>query len=535
MKRIFILFLLLHLLLAASAQRPYAGGYHVYYGNLHNHSSISDGSGSCNDAYNYAKNVSHQDFFSLADHCISVSSSEWTLMKNTADAYNEDGVFTTFWGFEWSSNSLYGHITVLGSDDYCTALSLSTNTFTKLCNWMNSRNCVALFNHPGRENDVGLEFNHFTSTPSDKFVGMELWNKGNGFSTWYYNDGYFSGDGGLGFFDEALTRGWYIGACGNEDNHDGDWGVREAKFAILSSELTRHHIWEALEMRRFFSTLDRNIEMSFKIHGHEMGSKLISGTYNGEIELHDADNENFVKVELLKNGQVVQTFNINDTNPLIPLQNLVGDHGDYFYIRAKQQDGDEAISSPVFFDDNLTENHLPAVQITYPTHGQTTASGILNITADAFDTAGFVKRVQFYVDDVCIGSDTTQPYSISYDFVNETTYNIKAMAFDDLGAVAFSEPHTLIISNSSGIVPSNATETPLLILLSEQGSDYLLLTGTSSVESYEIYAINGMLVQEGLLYPETRLNISSAMLNSGIYLIRLKSKPTVKSIRFFVP
>ncbi len=47
--------------ISSYAQQPSIGGFNVYYGHLHNHSSISDG-GAVNtpdNAYNYAKNTGH--------------------------------------------------------------------------------------------------------------------------------------------------------------------------------------------------------------------------------------------------------------------------------------------------------------------------------------------------------------------------------------------------------------------------------------------------------------------------------------------
>ena len=64
--------------------------------------------------------------------------------------------------------------------------------FEGLVVWLASRpDGIAFFNHPGNENTSGLEFNHFTTTPSDQIVGIDLFNRGDGFSNYYYNDGYY--------------------------------------------------------------------------------------------------------------------------------------------------------------------------------------------------------------------------------------------------------------------------------------------------------------------------------------------------------
>jgi len=324
-----------------------AAAYNVYYGHLHNHSNVSDGTGTPAQAYAYARDTAGLDFFSLADHDSGISSTEWTTIKSTADTYNSDGSFVALWGFEWSSGGNYGHVTVIGTDDYCSAGSTATDTFTELVTWLDARSGVAFFNHPGREDDLSREFSHFTTAPSDKFVGMELFNKADDFDTYYYNDGYYTNDGSKSFFDEALSRGWDIGAAGGDDNHTATWGTAtDYRLAVLATAKTRAAIMEAMQARRMFSTLDKNLTLSFTLAGAEMGSVLDPATHALRIEANDANGETFTTVQLIKNGAVAQTWNPNQAHPIIT-GNVTASAGDYYYVKVTQQDGDEAISSPI--------------------------------------------------------------------------------------------------------------------------------------------------------------------------------------------
>ena len=47
---------------------PSIGGYNVYYGQFHSHTEVSDGSGTPDDAYRYARDTAKLDFFSISDH-----------------------------------------------------------------------------------------------------------------------------------------------------------------------------------------------------------------------------------------------------------------------------------------------------------------------------------------------------------------------------------------------------------------------------------------------------------------------------------
>lgn len=323
-----------------------AMAYNVYYGHLHNHSNVSDGTGTPAQAYAYARDTAGLDFFSLADHAEQISSTEWTTIKSTADSYNDDGDYVALWGFEWS-HSTYGHVTVIGTSDYCSSGSSATNTFPELVTWLNSRSGVAFFNHPGRQDSTGQEFSHFATTPSDKFVGMELFNKADDFDTYYYNDGYYTNDGSKSFFDEALSRGWDIGAAGGDDNHSATWGTAtNYRLAVLATEKTRAGIMEALNARRMFSTLDKNLTLSFTLAGAEMGSVLDPATHALRIEANDGNGETFATVQLIKNGAVAQTWNPNQAHPIIT-GSVIASAGDYYYVKVTQQDGDEAISSPI--------------------------------------------------------------------------------------------------------------------------------------------------------------------------------------------
>ncbi|MGR0482319.1 MAG: CehA/McbA family metallohydrolase [Candidatus Electronema sp. V4] len=324
-----------------------AAAYNVYYGHLHNHSNVSDGTGTPAQAYAYARDTAGLDFFSLADHDSGISSTEWTTIKSTADTYNSDGSFVALWGFEWSSGGNYGHVSVIGTDDYCSAGSTATDTFTELVTWLNARSGVAFFNHPGREDGQSREFSHFTTAPSDKFVGMELFNKADDFDTYYYNDGYYTNDGSKSFFDEAISRGWDIGAAGGDDNHSATWGTdTDYRLAVLATAKTRTAIMEAMQARRMFSTLDKNLTLSFTLSSAEMGSVLDPGTHALRIEANDGNNEVFSTVQLIKNGAVAQTWNPNQAHPIIT-GSVTAAEGDYYYVKVTQQDGGEAISSPI--------------------------------------------------------------------------------------------------------------------------------------------------------------------------------------------
>lgn len=422
------------------------GGYNVYYGHLHNHCSYSDGSGTASQAYAYARDNGQLDFFSLADHETALTAAEYAEMMSVANSYNQDGEFTTFYGFEWS-HSTYGHVAVIGSTELCFSGTSPTNTFTGLVNWLSTRDVIAFFNHPGRQNSTGVEFNHFSGTPTDKFVGMELWNKGDRFEDYYYTDGYYANDGNKSWYDEAQARGWKIGASGSEDNHVATWGTyTNSKMAVLASAKTRADIMAALKARRFYSTYDKNLALSFKINGSEMGSTVTGGSQEVHILAGDATGDLFTAVELLKNGTVIYSWTPGTTN--VNLSQTIGcSDGEYYYVRVKQSDGDEAITSPIWISGGIS-NLSPTVSITSPANNADyTLPADVTITAGASDGDGTVMKVTFYQGTTLLGEDTSAPFSYTWTNVPAGAYVLTALATDDFGSVTPSAPVNITVTD----------------------------------------------------------------------------------------
>ncbi len=90
----------------------------IYWGDIHGHSGFSDGSGSPEHHYYYAKNVACLDFNALTDHgelAGLIIGGLDHLEKTTNEAY-EPGSFVTFPGIEWT-NTQTGHYTCIFSGD----------------------------------------------------------------------------------------------------------------------------------------------------------------------------------------------------------------------------------------------------------------------------------------------------------------------------------------------------------------------------------------------------------------------------------
>jgi hypothetical protein len=98
---------------------------------------------------------------------------------------------------------------------------------------------------------------------------------------------------------------------------------------------------------------------------------------------------------------------------------------------------------------NLT-NAVPTVQVVAPVSGSyVKLSATVQIQAQAADTDGSVAWVDFYVNDVYVGTATAGPYVVSWKTAVAGTYSVVAVAVDNAGGRAASQAVT-IIANKKG-------------------------------------------------------------------------------------
>jgi hypothetical protein len=116
-------------------------------------------------------------------------------------------------------------------------------------------------------------------------------------------------------------------------------------------EMNRESILDAMKARRFYSTRDQNLVLSFTCNGAQMGSKITGGRLNVVIEASDGDGEIFSKIWLFKNGKKIKNWNPNITHPVVTTT-VNGTKGDYFYVLVEQSGEFKwaAISSPIFIN-----------------------------------------------------------------------------------------------------------------------------------------------------------------------------------------
>src|SRR5437870_8561104 len=100
-------------------------------------------------------------------------------------------------------------------------------------------------------------------------------------------------------------------------------------------------------------------------------------------------------------------------------------------------------------------NNPPTVNLTSPTQGATfTAPATITLTASASDSDGSVSKVDFYQGTVLLGTDTSSPYSLTWNNVSAGTYSLTAKATDNLGATSTSSSASITVGSGGVSLPT---------------------------------------------------------------------------------
>lgn len=96
-------------------------------------------------------------------------------------------------------------------------------------------------------------------------------------------------------------------------------------------------------------------------------------------------------------------------------------------------------------------NNPPTVSITSPANNATiTAGSNVTVSANAADSDGTISGVAFYRGQTLLGSDTSPPYSVSWNNVTAGNYVLAAIAVDDDNAQTTSSPVYVTVTGNSG-------------------------------------------------------------------------------------
>jgi len=113
-----------------------------------------------------------------------------------------------------------------------------------------------------------------------------------------------------------------------------------------------------------------------------------------------------------------------------------------YFVYAKATDNKGVVTNSNIMQIRVAgTNSFPTISITSPTNSQLFSGtpANINLTVNAADSDGSVSLVEYYNGTTKIGESTTSPFSFSWTNVSAGTYNLTAVATDNLGSKTTSE------------------------------------------------------------------------------------------------
>ncbi|TFB10120.1 DUF3604 domain-containing protein [Candidatus Marinimicrobia bacterium MT.SAG.3] len=267
--------------------------YRLYWGDLQNHSDLSDGSGSIEEFYHYARYVANLDIVALTDHDHAhrthyLRPEIWEKIKSAVINYYDEGEFVTFLGWEWTKDN-EGHKHILYPDIEGIPFPYTLYpTAIDLWNALDGKPALTIPHH------VAWERRKVDWTRrNDQYQRVvEIFSQ-HGANEYYNNplDHTKEKDRAEGHYvRDALAMGHKLGILASSDGHFGypgnGWMIGPTSLdstsratglvGIYSKKLTRKAIFDAIVSRRVYGSTDHRTILSFKVNGEWMGSEIQS-------------------------------------------------------------------------------------------------------------------------------------------------------------------------------------------------------------------------------------------------------------------
>ncbi len=361
--------------------------YQLYFGQLHSHTTYSDGSGSLESALDYIKKLpdsANVDFVAFTDHSnyfdtktdanpegslynMSLASAEsqkiWNSYKSTIAEFNkQQSDMLALGGFEMTWSGGPGHINTFNTPGIVSRNNTTLNNKTSdagmkayyaLLSQPEGVDSISQFNHPGSTFGTFSDFSYWDPVIDSRMHMVEVGNGEGQIGAGGYYPSYE-------YYTMALDKGWHVVPTNNQDNHKGKWGnANDARDVILTDDFSEQGLYEAIRNYRVYSTEDKNLSLYYTVNGLMMGSSIPEENKPEKLDINvsvfDPDKSDTIsKVEVVVNsGKVAYTWDdpaVLSTGELAC--ELPCDYS-YYYIRVTQGDGNLAVTAPVWVGESL--------------------------------------------------------------------------------------------------------------------------------------------------------------------------------------
>ena len=488
--------------------------YQLYFGQLHSHTTYSDGSGTLETALDYigslpeSANVQfvaftdHSNYFdapnaanpadALNDKSLMTAGSlaDWNTYKETIAAFNDkQSDVIAIGGFEMTWSGGPGHINTYDSDGLVSRNNALLNNKTNDAGMklyyetINKGESLSQFNHPGTTFGNFTDFSYWNEETDAHMFLVEV---GNG-------EGQIGAGGYYPSYEQytlALDQGWHLAPTNNQDNHKGRWGnANDARDVILTNDFSEKGIYNAIRDMRVYATEDKNLQISYTMNDEPMGTifkeENTPETLKTVITVYDPNNyDGTAKVELVANGGVVaKTWDsAEELAEGLFTAELTPEYG-YYFVRVTQEDGDIAVTAPIWTGLDVAvgiKEVKVATEQPLVNQPMTINTTLFNNEEDAVN----VKSLTYTVDgSTVIGTDTdghpiaagdeiTVPFEYTPTVAKRMTVTVTAVFTVGDKEVTYSKDVTFSVRENDGDLP--VTDIDVVNSQSEAGYEYAI-------------------------------------------------------------
>jgi hypothetical protein len=268
------------------------GPLNFYFGNLHSHSSYSDGNADNttripSDDYSFAKTALCMDFLGISEHNHATAGmhlADWQPGINQAAAATTSS-FVALHGMEWGVISGGGHVVVYGIDSLIGWEAGNYQIFVQksvyrgaggLFEVLNNHggNALAYLAHPNSTDFNNVLGSTFDVDADNAVVGSTV-ESGPAFSTDTTYTNPATSMSYLSYYKSMLAKGYHLGPTLDHDNHNYTFGhTAKSRLVVLAPSLTENNLLGAMRQMRFYASEDCGAKITYSINTQPIGSIL---------------------------------------------------------------------------------------------------------------------------------------------------------------------------------------------------------------------------------------------------------------------
>ena len=338
-----------------------------FIGEMHGHTSLSDGHPDIDTYFLNLRDRAKLDFGAISDHdhggvgrpCLwEGSPSKWDLIREKVKEYDDPGHFTTLLAYERDSYPFYNNMVIYyGSHDGEMIRGVRDGEITAdELRAVLTRDDVFVVPHDTYSLSSGADFSTIPLDLMSPFV--EIYSRADACEYWGNPAFDCPNMCAGGFWQDALKRGARMGVIAGSDDHNCCNGLitndaYPCKFpgltGVWAEENTLTSLFSALKAKRCYAFMGGRMEIDFRVSGHWMGESFeLSADADRTIWFSVKADAPVKQVTVVKNCRDYAAF--FKTPSQLFFDYRVEHTTDCYYLRVELEDGRFGWTSPVWID-----------------------------------------------------------------------------------------------------------------------------------------------------------------------------------------